>query len=156
MTTLWRLLLARDADRFDGGYGLRHAGRWNSAGRPVTYAATSPSLCALERLVQIGSADLLPDGLVMVQYEVPERAPTHTIAATELGADWRDDVTATRRRGDALCGPEGPALILVPSAVMGFARCPEMNAVINHQHQAAQAIRIVERISFSFDQRLMR
>ena len=32
---LWRLSGAAFADRFDGGYGLEHAGRWNERGRPV-------------------------------------------------------------------------------------------------------------------------
>jgi len=156
VTTLWRLSLRRDADRLDGGYGLRHAGRWNSVGRAVTYAASSPSLCALERLVQIGSADLLPEGLMMIRYEVPSIAPTLSVAIADLAADWRKNVTMTRRRGDRLLAPDGPTVILVPSAVMGFADCPDMNAIINHHHPAAGTIRIAEKIAFSFDQRRLR
>ena len=50
---LWRLSGAAHARAFDGGYGLLYPGRWNSAGRAVTYCATSPSLCVLEKLVHV-------------------------------------------------------------------------------------------------------
>ena len=33
---MWRLSGADDAERFDGGFGLHHDGRWNSRGRPIT------------------------------------------------------------------------------------------------------------------------
>ena len=55
---LWRLSAAKYARSFDGGYGLRHHGRWNTRGRPVTYCATGPALCLLEKLVHI---DEMPD-----------------------------------------------------------------------------------------------
>ena len=47
---LWRLSAAAYAERFDGGYGLEYAGRWNERGRLVTYCATGPALCVLEKL----------------------------------------------------------------------------------------------------------
>lgn len=50
---LWRLSGVEHARAFDGSYGLLFDGRWNTMGRPVTYAATSPSLCVLEKLVHI-------------------------------------------------------------------------------------------------------
>ena len=40
---LWRLSGEQYARSFDGGYGLLYDGRWNTAGRAVTYCATSPS-----------------------------------------------------------------------------------------------------------------
>jgi RES domain-containing protein len=57
---LWRLSSLQFAQAMDGGYGLRFDGRWNTVGRPVTYAATSSSLCVLEQLVQIEDPTLLP------------------------------------------------------------------------------------------------
>ena len=58
---LWRLSNAEDAERFDGGYGLHRDGRWNTRGRPVTYCATGPALCLLEKLVHVEDLALLPD-----------------------------------------------------------------------------------------------
>ena len=71
---LWRLSTLQFADAFDGGYGLRFDGRWNTVGRPVTYAATSPSLCVLEKLVHVEAPALLPSR-AMVSFEVPDEVP---------------------------------------------------------------------------------
>ncbi len=62
---LWRLSGVQYASAFDGGYGLLFEGRWNTAGHAVTYCASSPSLCVLEKLVHIEDPDLLP-ALIMV------------------------------------------------------------------------------------------
>ena len=58
---LWRLAGAAYADRFDGGYGLDHEGRWNERGGLVTYCSTGPALCVLEKLVHVEDTGLLPD-----------------------------------------------------------------------------------------------
>jgi RES domain-containing protein len=57
---LWRLSAERYVRVFDGGYGRLYQGRWNSAGHPVTYSSTSPSLCVLEKLLHIQDPNLLP------------------------------------------------------------------------------------------------
>lgn len=69
---LWRLSGALFANRFDGGYGIEHAGRWNERGRLVTYCATGPALCVLEKLVHVEDIDLLPDDTMLVRYDVPD------------------------------------------------------------------------------------
>ncbi len=48
---LWRLSGRQHTASFDGGYGLHFDNRRNGAGHAVTYRATSPSLCVLEKLV---------------------------------------------------------------------------------------------------------
>ena len=68
---LWRLSGKHHARALDGGYGLNFDGRWNTVGHAVTYCATSPALCVLEKLVHIEDPALLPE-LVMVTYEVPD------------------------------------------------------------------------------------
>lgn len=57
---LWRLSIRRYASIFDGGYGLLFDGRWNTVGHAVTYCATSPSLCVLEKLVHIEGSGTAP------------------------------------------------------------------------------------------------
>ena len=48
----------------DGEGARLWGGRWNSAGRPMVYAAASPSLAVLEVLVHLDlPAELLPDDL---------------------------------------------------------------------------------------------
>ncbi len=68
---LWRLSNAEDAGRF----GLHHDGRWNTRGRPVTYGATGPALCVLEKLVHVEDPALLPDGTALTYAETFEYDP---------------------------------------------------------------------------------
>ena len=60
----------------------------NTVGRPVTYAATSPSMCVLEKLVHIEDPDLLPT-LAMVVYDLSDDMPVSRLTLTELPQDWR-------------------------------------------------------------------
>lgn len=85
---LWRLSLARHARAFDGGYGLLFDGRWNTVGRPVTYCATSPALCVLEKLVHVEDPLLLP-ALMMVRYEAPDDLAVDDVPLSALPTDWR-------------------------------------------------------------------
>ncbi|MFU0507255.1 RES family NAD+ phosphorylase [Pseudaminobacter sp. NGMCC 1.201702] len=96
---LWRLSSLRFAEASDGGYGLRFGGRWNSVGRLVTYAATSPSLCVFEKLVYVEDPELLPT-LAMVAYEVPDDTPLISRALAELPDGWRRRESFTQRIGD--------------------------------------------------------
>ena len=51
---LWRLSGKQRAETCsDGGYRLFFNSHWNSVGHAVTYCATSPALCVLEKLVHI-------------------------------------------------------------------------------------------------------
>jgi len=97
---LWRLSGRQHAAVFDGGYGLLFDGRWNTAGHAVTYCATSPSLCLLEKLVHIEDPALLPD-LIMVTYDVPDSLAIEIIALADLPSDWRRQEALTQQRGDA-------------------------------------------------------
>src|SRR3954447_5618763 len=97
---LWRLSGRQHARAFDGGYGLLFDGRWNTVGHAVSYCATSPSLCVLEKLVHIEDPTLLP-GLVMIRYEAPDSLALGTVTRDQLPDDWRADEAATQQRGDA-------------------------------------------------------
>lgn len=94
---LWRLSGSKYARSFDGGYGLRYDGRWNTRGRPVTYCATGPALCLLERLVHI---DEMPDDTMLVCYEVPDQLAVDDVSLDELPRRWRRDQSRTRAIGD--------------------------------------------------------
>lgn len=96
---LWRLSGRRQAQPFDGGYGLLYDGRWNTVGHAVTYCVTSPSLCMLEKLVQVQDPDLLPE-LVMVRYEVADNLVVETISIADLSQKWRLEKSLTQQRGD--------------------------------------------------------
>jgi RES domain-containing protein len=150
---LWRLSGEQHAQTFDGGYGLLYDGRWNTAGRPVTYCATSPSLCVLEKLVHVQDPELLPS-LVMVRYDVPDSLEVQTILIADLPRSWRLRESSTQQRGDRWHAAMSAPLLRVPSAVVPLDGSPDMNVLINHRHPAAAEIRITARDSFVMDVRL--
>jgi RES domain-containing protein len=151
---LWRLSALRHADTFDGGYGLLFDGRWNTVGRAVTYCATSPSLCVLEKLVHVEDPSLLP-GHVMLTYEMPDPVELATIEFAMLPEDWRHRENWTRAQGDAWHRSRSTLLLQVPSAVVPLTGCPDLNVLINHTHPAAANVRIRARQPFVFDPRLL-
>jgi len=150
---LWRLSGAMHARAFDGGYGLLFDGRWNSAGHAVTYAATSPSLCVLEKLVHIEDPALMP-AFIMVRYDVPDDLNVVTVAPDALPADWTRRETATQAMGDAWHRARASAILRVPSAIVPIVGSPDMNVVINHRHEQAASIRIIAAEPFALDVRL--
>ena len=150
---LWRLSGRQHANTFDGGYGRLFDGRWNTAGHAVTYCATSPSLCVLEKLVHIEDPELLP-ALSMVTYDVPDEVATDRIAAEALPDDWWRREGWTQARGDAWHEARTSLLLQVPSAIVPLPDSPDVNILINHAHPASAGI-VVRRIApFIFDPRL--
>lgn len=152
---LWRLATATYAERFDGGYGLVNAGRWNVVGQLVTYAATHPSLCLLERLVHVADLALLPIGLVMVLYEAPDSITRRTVELRDLPESWPRDAWLTQRLGAQWLGSTEEALLVVPSVVVAMPEANDRNIVINHRHPDAARIRIRAIRPFEIDARLL-
>jgi len=150
---LWRLSGRQHAAAFDGGYGMLFDGRWNTVGRAVTYCATSPSLCVLEKLVHIEDPALLPD-LVMVTYEAPDGLARETIALADMATDWRRQEGWTQQRGDRWHRLRATSLLFVPSAIVPLSGSPDVNVVINHTHPGAAAITVRALEPFVLDPRL--
>ena len=151
---LWRLSNAEDAHRFDGGYGLQHDGRWNTRGHPVTYCATGPALCLLEKLVHVEDPALLPDRTTLVCYEAPDDVALDEARLDELPEDWRSNPTVTQQIGDDwLDGVDG-CLLHVPSVIVPIAESGDRNILINHRHEAAARIVLSYIRIFDYDPRL--
>jgi len=151
---LWRLSGRQHAEAFDGGYGLLFDGRWNTVGHAVTYCATSPSLCVLEKLVHIEDPALLPE-LEMVTYLVPEDIGTVAIELSDLPNDWRQQEAWTQRKGDEWYSSRSSPLLMVPSAIVSLPGSPDINVMINHAHPAIAGITIHDMVPFIFDPRLL-
>ena len=152
---LWRLSGAAFADRFDGGYGLQHAGRWNERGQLVTYCATGPALCVLEKLVHVEDAALLPDDTMLIRYDVPDDLRVEESRLADLPEDWRADQRSTRRVGGAWLDRASSCLLRVPSAIVPIPDADDRNFVINHRHRDAACITIERVERFAYDPRLL-
>lgn len=150
---LWRLSGREHASSMNGGYGLLFDGRWNSVGHALTYAATSPSLCVLEKLVHVEDPDLLPE-LVMVTYEVQDDTAMARIELSDLPQDWRMQESVTQRLGDQWHRAGAAPLLRVPSAIVPIQASPDMNVLINNRHAEAGLIKIASMQDFRLDHRL--
>jgi RES domain-containing protein len=150
---LWRLSGVTYARAFDGGYGLHNSGRWNSSGNPITYCATSPSLCALEKLVHVEDPALLPE-LILIAYHVPDDIASQAVPLTDLPSNWQRQDFLTQQRGDAWLASGTTALMFVPSAVLAVKDSPDLNVLVNHAHPDAGRITIRRMEGFVFDSRL--
>jgi RES domain-containing protein len=151
---LWRLSGKQHADAFDGSYGLLFDGRWNTVGHAVTYCATSPSLCVLEKLVHIEDPALLPE-LIMVTYDVPDTLGIGTIRLEDLPSDWRHREAWTQQKGDQWHRQRAAPLLCVPSAIVPLSGSPDVNVLINHSHPASADIKIHALEPFLLDSRLL-
>lgn len=151
---LWRLSTPGFARVFDGGYGLLHDGRWNTRGHAVTYCASSPALCVLEKLVHIEDPTLMPD-LVLVAYDVPDDLTVETIHAEDFAGGWIRDDAATQGAGDRWHAARTSPILRVPSVIVPIAGSPDANFVVNHAHPDASRIGIRSEAAFALDSRLL-
>lgn len=150
---LWRLSSLRRARAFDGGFGLAHSGRWNTAGRPVTYCASVPSLSALEKRVHVRDPALLPPQ-AMVEYDVPADLVVRRIELDELAAGWHRREIETQQLGDDWLDAAQEDLLVVPSVVVPLDRAVDRNVLINHRRPGVARITIVAVLPFALDPRL--
>jgi RES domain-containing protein len=152
---LWRLSSGRRARDFTGGYGLLNSGRWNTAGRPVTYCATVASLTALEKRVHVGDPALLPPQ-AMVEYDIPDGLSTHRIEIGDLPADWAMREVDTQQAGNAWLDSANELLLIVPSVIVPIETAPDRNVLINHRHPDVARVTIVTVAPFTLDPRLFK
>ena len=151
---LWRLSGVQHALSFDGGYGLLFEGRWNLIGRLMTYCATSPSLCVLEKLVHIEDPTMLPD-LMMLCYDAPDALVVDEYKLSDLPDNWRERETMTQEIGNAWLGGGTAPLLRVPSAIVPLPDSPDLNLLINHRHPDAGRITLSSAEPFALDARLL-
>lgn len=152
---LWRLSGAEYAGRFDGGYGLEHAGRWNERGQLVTYCATGPALCVLEKLVHVEDTELLPDDTMLIRYDVPDDVRVEQSEIADLPQNWRADQRVTRSIGNAWLDRASACLLRVPSVIVPIPDADDRNVLINHRHRDAARITLSQVETFAYDPRLL-
>lgn len=142
---VWRISRHRD---LSGMGGLRAAGRWHHAGRPIVYLAESPAAALLEVCVHTSANDVPPE-FTLLRIEGPDLR-TQSIKAEDLPEDWRIRLDVTRDLGSAWLQRNEDVLLRVPSAIV-----PEtMNCLLNPSHRRAAEFRIADSMAYPFDLRL--
>jgi RES domain-containing protein len=142
---LWRISNHEDLSGFGG---LKVAGRWHSAGRPVVYLAEHPALALLETLVhlEIRTLEDLPDNYKLLRVEAPDGI---ALTPAQPSAGWQSSPAITRRLGDDWLAARQTALLRVPSVLV-----PGHNTLLNPLHPDAHQIAIAETLNWPFDARL--
>jgi RES domain-containing protein len=127
------------------------AGRWNSAGRKVVYAAESISLAFMENMIRRAGHGFNNLYTTMV-IEVPDRIGITVISAGSLPPGWRNyhDYTLCQSIGDAWFENGASAILKVPSAVLP----QENNFVINSTHRDFSKLKLVGNIPILPDERI--
>lgn len=144
---LWRISRHRD---LSGKGGLRAAGRWHYAGRPIVYLAESPAAALLEVCVHTSANDVPPE-FTLLKIEGPD-IDVPSINFDDLSEDWRARLEVTRDLGTDWLEKNESALLRVPSAIV-----PETtNCLFNPAHRQAAEFRLVGAMGYPFDPRLKR
>jgi RES domain-containing protein len=150
--TAWRIVKARHAaGAFDGEGARVEGGRWNSPGASVVYTSQSAALAALEMLVHLGRASILP-AYVLIPCTFDEALVTR-LDRKRLPKHWRSYPAPPELQliGDDWVKSDTSAVMEVPSAVIET----DSNYLLSPQHRDFSAIRVMDPQPFEFDLRLL-
>jgi RES domain-containing protein len=154
---VWRICLKRFAEAAFLGDGARlFSGRWNPAGVPMVYTATSLSLAAIEFFVHI-EVGTEPADLVSKSVELPIEESFLRYNAENLIANlpqnWRQlNHPAPRQIGSDWIATGRSLALMVPSVVIDG----EWNVLINPTHPEATRIKPEQPKPFHFDARMFK
>ncbi len=145
----WRICKTRFAP-FDGTGAMLRGARWNSAGRPVVYAADSLAGAILEVLAHALRPRTLPGPHHAVRIEVPDELVETLDPATLPRWDTRDSPEA-RAFGDRWLSEGRSAALRVPALPC---RPAGRNLLIDPGHPDAGRIVVSEPFAVPWDERL--
>jgi len=148
--TLYRIANARYADDLSGSGARLYGGRWNSEGRAMVYLASSRSLAILESLVHLSPTNI-PAGYVMLTINAPD--DFFEIDIKLLPDNWNEypEPNILKQIGNSFLQKNEYLLLKVPSAIVA----QEFNYLMNPTHKKAGSVKIIDKVPFSFDERLI-
>ncbi|HEV2149487.1 MAG TPA: RES domain-containing protein [Longimicrobiaceae bacterium] len=145
----WRICKAR-LTPFDGTGAMLRGARWNSAGRPVVYAADSLAGAILEVLAHALRPRTLPGPHHAVRIEVPDALVEILDPAALPGWETKGSPEA-RSYGDRWLAEARSAVLTVPAVP---ARPVGRNVLVNPEHPDAVRITVSEPFGVPWDERL--
>jgi len=145
---IFRITLARYSHSLEAS---GRAGRWNSKGRQVIYAAESRSLACLENLVHRSGAALSQDFRTIV-INIPAKTRIETLQIADLPENWRNlmDHAPCQMLGDKWLARQETLLLRVPSVIIP----EEFNYLLNPLHPDFSKVSIARNEPFLFDPRV--
>lgn len=140
---LWRI---SDFASLGGIGGTLAAGRWNSKGQPIVYAAESSALAILEVLVRL-ETEIPPADYQLLRIECANELPT-----LEFPETYPPELARSRQWGDAWIAEGKQPLARVPSAIAPYCS----NFLINPAHADAERLVVAAAGRYPWDARLFR
>lgn len=154
--SVWRIATdtpTYEAHDLNGKGAELNGGRWNRAGRPVVYSASSIALACLETVVHLNQAGL-PLNRFLVRIDVPDGvwAARRILGVADLAVGWSaiPEGKVSLDVGDAWLQAGDSALLLVPSVIVP----EEMNVLINVRHSDAAKIQATKVRHWLYDSRV--
>jgi RES domain-containing protein len=148
----WRLTRAEyGATAFSGIGSALRAGRWHLIGRPLVYAATSPSLALLETMANVDRQGLMESRYVVLRVRVPGEL-VEQLDADALPADWQawPHAVSTQRVGTRWFEERRSVVLVVPSAVVPH----DTNVLLNPQNPEWSRVAVGDPEPFPVDLRI--
>jgi len=147
---LYRITNSRYADDLSGSGARLYGGRWNSEGRAMVYLASSRSLAILESLAHLSPTNI-PGDYVMLTIEVPD--DFFSIDEKLLPGNWNEypEPNILKQIGNSFLQKDEYLLLKVPSAIVP----EEFNYLMNPMHLKAGKVKIISKVPFSFDERIV-
>lgn len=140
-------------DPLDGAGGRVAANRWNEPGHPVIYAASNPSLAALETIANLRHPSLFGERTLL---EMEFDGHSEDVSLEQL-LRFREDAPAddpefyTRQYGTKWLQEKRTLALTAPSFVMPYDR----NVLINPLHPLAASLFVVRQERLRLDLRLI-
>lgn len=153
-TRCWRIVKQRFATvAFDGEGARLHGGRWNSPGVAMVYTAGSPSLAALEVLVNLNSGAQLAASYVTCVAHFDDSL-MQILEPASLPRGWRGSPAPARLRsfGDGWIAAGASPVLRVPSVLIER----EHNFLLNPHHPDFASVVVGDPRPFGWDSRLQK
>ncbi|MBS1530198.1 MAG: RES family NAD+ phosphorylase [Bacteroidetes bacterium] len=147
---LYRITNAKYAGDLSGNGARYFGGRWNSIGQPMLYLASSRSLAILESLAHIVPTNV-PNDYLLLTIDAPD--DYIAVSADLLPDKWNEypESNITKQIGNAFLQRNEYLLLKVPSALVP----EEFNYLMNPLHSKADRVKVINRATYRFDDRLL-
>jgi len=138
-------------DGMDGMYG---PGRWHKKGNLVIYTSEHASLAAWEKIVHVASFENLPNNLLLIKIEIPDRIEIQTVPQKVLVKGWDNFPFAseTVNYGTSFLQKKEHLALKIPSVIIP----DEYNIILNPLHPDIQACSVINAIQLIFDMRVLK
>jgi RES domain-containing protein len=148
---VYRLAKGKYADDLSGKGAELAGARWNSKGIPMLYTSESRALCLVEIAVHVPIGNI-PTDYFLVEIEIPDEVEITFVEVETLSKDWNSlpHSQFTQNIGDAFISQNEFLVMRVPSAVVQG----DFNYLLNPRHGSFNQIKLINKLPFSFDERL--